>query len=144
MSRGSLSVDVWTGVSIDVGWTMSVMEDECLRSTVVSEYQSTGIVHGSTAVERNRAMNRCCCRSMRSVLLCGSNAPNLQDLVQVLLSIDEERASLRVERSKLAGSVSIDDPIGILIDSPFAPSIDYAIMISIDALLDKLYAQVEW
>ncbi|KAF3536168.1 hypothetical protein F2Q69_00023320 [Brassica cretica] len=39
--------------------------------------------------------------------------------------------------------VSIDVPIRISIDSPFAPSIDYSIMISIDALLVKLYAQVE-
>ena len=38
----------------------------------------------------------------------------------------------------------IDDPIGISIDTPFASSIDYSIMISIDALLVKLYVQVEW
>ncbi|KAG5410666.1 hypothetical protein IGI04_006985 [Brassica rapa subsp. trilocularis] len=44
------------------------MEDECLRSTVVSEYRSTGLVSGSTVVERNRATSRCCCRSMRSTL----------------------------------------------------------------------------
>ena len=31
----------------------------------------------------------------------------------------------------------------VSIDTPFAPSIDYSIMISIDALLVKLYAQVE-
>ncbi|KAF2620132.1 hypothetical protein F2Q68_00038868 [Brassica cretica] len=47
------------------------MEDECLQSTVVSEYRSMELVYGSTAVERNRATNRCCCRSMRSALLCG-------------------------------------------------------------------------
>ena len=58
-------------------------EDECVRSMVVSEYRSTGLVSGSTVVEQNRATNRCCCRSMRSVLLCGSNAPNLQDLVRI-------------------------------------------------------------
>ncbi|WZZ89501.1 hypothetical protein YC2023_118080 [Brassica napus] len=40
--------------------------------------------------------------------------------------------------------VSIDDPIGISIDSPFAPPIDYSIMISIDTLLVKIYARVEW
>ncbi|KAF2570051.1 hypothetical protein F2Q70_00003585 [Brassica cretica] len=96
------------------------MEDECLRSKVLGEYLSTGLVSGSTVVKRNRATNRCCCRSMRRALLCGLNAPNLQDL-----------------------KVSIDDPIGISIDTPFAPSIDYSIMISIDALLVKLYARVE-
>uniref|UniRef100_A0A0D3CD97 Uncharacterized protein n=1 Tax=Brassica oleracea var. oleracea TaxID=109376 RepID=A0A0D3CD97_BRAOL len=32
---------------------------------------------------------------------------------------------------------------GISIDTPFAPSIDYSIMISIDALLVKFYARVE-
>ncbi|KAF3591300.1 hypothetical protein DY000_02021982 [Brassica cretica] len=61
------------------------MEDECLQSTVVSEYLSTGLVSGSTVVERNRATNRCCCRSMRSALLCGLNAPNLQDLVRIVV-----------------------------------------------------------
>ncbi|KAF3549666.1 hypothetical protein DY000_02006888 [Brassica cretica] len=39
------------------------------------------------------------------------------------------------------GEVSIDDPIGISIDTPFTPSIDYSVLISIDALLVKLYAQ---
>ncbi|KAF3487761.1 hypothetical protein F2Q69_00053056 [Brassica cretica] len=34
------------------------MEDECLRSTVVSEYRSTGLVSWSIVVERNRATNR--------------------------------------------------------------------------------------
>ncbi|KAF3585218.1 hypothetical protein F2Q69_00029438 [Brassica cretica] len=61
------------------------MEDECLRSTVVSEYRSTGLVSGSTVVERNRATNMCCCQSMRSALLCGLNAPNLQDLVRIVV-----------------------------------------------------------
>ncbi|KAF3501578.1 hypothetical protein F2Q69_00043697 [Brassica cretica] len=135
MSRGSVSVDVRTGVSIDADGRCRSMKDECLRSTVVSEYRSTRLVYGSTVVseyrstrlvygstvvERNRAMNRCCCRSMRSTLLCGLYAPNLQDQ-----------------------KVSIDDPIGISINSPFAPLIDYSIMISIDALLVKLYAHVE-
>ncbi|KAL0836204.1 hypothetical protein Bca101_088093 [Brassica carinata] len=59
------------------------MGDECLRSTVVSEYRSTGLVSGSTVVDENRATNKRCCRSMRSVLLCGLNAPNLQDLERV-------------------------------------------------------------
>ncbi|KAF3541470.1 hypothetical protein F2Q69_00022397 [Brassica cretica] len=62
-----------------------LMEDECLRSTVVSEYRSTRLVSGSTVVERNRATNGCCCRSMRSALLCGWNAPNLQDLVRIVV-----------------------------------------------------------
>ncbi|KAF3595331.1 hypothetical protein DY000_02023679 [Brassica cretica] len=61
------------------------MEDECLWSTVVSEYQSTELVSGSMVVERNRATNRCCCRSIRSALLCGLNAPNLQDLVRIVV-----------------------------------------------------------
>ncbi|KAF2550887.1 hypothetical protein F2Q68_00033775 [Brassica cretica] len=51
--------------------------DECLRSMVVSEYRSTGLVSGSTVVDENRATNKRCCRSMRSVLLCGLNATNL-------------------------------------------------------------------
>ncbi|KAF3538271.1 hypothetical protein F2Q69_00023408 [Brassica cretica] len=59
------------------------MEEECLRSTVVSEYRLTGLVSGSTVVKRNRATNKCCCRSMRSALLCGLNAPNWQDLVRI-------------------------------------------------------------
>ena len=61
------------------------MEDKCLRSTVVSEYRSTGLVSRSTVVEQNRATNRCCCRSMRSTLLCGSNTTNLQDLVRIVV-----------------------------------------------------------
>ncbi|KAF3539511.1 hypothetical protein F2Q69_00021679 [Brassica cretica] len=55
-------------------------EDECLRSTVVSEYRSTGLVSRSTVVRRNRPTNGCCCRSRRSAPLSGLNAPNLQDL----------------------------------------------------------------
>ncbi|KAF3565464.1 hypothetical protein DY000_02015986 [Brassica cretica] len=62
------------------------MEDECLWLTVVSEYRSTGLVPGSTVVERNRATNRCYCRSMRSALLCGLNAPNMQDLSSTLIN----------------------------------------------------------
>ncbi|KAF2598754.1 hypothetical protein F2Q68_00011210 [Brassica cretica] len=61
------------------------MEDECLRLMVVGEYRSTGLVSGSTVVERNRTTNRCCCRSVRSTLLCGLNAPNLQDLVRIVV-----------------------------------------------------------
>ncbi|KAG5375887.1 hypothetical protein IGI04_040483 [Brassica rapa subsp. trilocularis] len=61
------------------------MEDECLWSTVVSEYRSTGLVSGSTVVEQNRATNGCCCQSMRSALLCGLNAPNLQYLVRIVV-----------------------------------------------------------
>ncbi|KAF3555533.1 hypothetical protein F2Q69_00013432 [Brassica cretica] len=57
--------------------------DECLRSTMVSEYRSMGLVPVSTVVDENRAMNKRCCRSMRIVLLCGLNAPNLQDLVRI-------------------------------------------------------------
>ncbi|KAF2581738.1 hypothetical protein F2Q70_00011454 [Brassica cretica] len=57
--------------------------DECLRSTVMSEYQSMGLVPGSTVVDENRATNKHCCRSMRSTLLCGFNAPSLQDLVRI-------------------------------------------------------------
>ncbi|KAF3592810.1 hypothetical protein DY000_02021960 [Brassica cretica] len=62
------------------------MEDECLRSTVVSECRSTGLVHGSMVVDKNRATNKCCCRSMRSALLCGLNAPTLQDLSSILIN----------------------------------------------------------
>ncbi|KAF3583191.1 hypothetical protein F2Q69_00029498 [Brassica cretica] len=57
--------------------------DECLRSRVVSEYRSTGLVPGSTVVDKNRATNKCSCRSMRSALLCGKNAPNMRDLVRI-------------------------------------------------------------
>ncbi|KAF2619452.1 hypothetical protein F2Q68_00040067 [Brassica cretica] len=60
-------------------------EDVCLRSIVVSEYRSTGLVSGSTVVDRNRSMNRWCYRSMRSVFLCGLNAPSLQDLASCAL-----------------------------------------------------------
>ncbi|KAF3505863.1 hypothetical protein F2Q69_00006023 [Brassica cretica] len=60
-------------------------EDECLRAMVVSEYRSTGLVSGSTVVDRNRSMNRWCCRSMKSALLCGLNAPSLQDLVRIVV-----------------------------------------------------------
>ncbi|KAF3537752.1 hypothetical protein F2Q69_00023533 [Brassica cretica] len=60
-------------------------EDECLRLIVVSEYRLTGLVSGSTVVDRNRLMNRWCYRSMRSVLLCGLNAPSLEDLVRIVV-----------------------------------------------------------
>ncbi|KAF3509167.1 hypothetical protein F2Q69_00006895 [Brassica cretica] len=33
-------------------------EDECLRFIMVSEYRLTGLVSGSTVVDRNRSMNR--------------------------------------------------------------------------------------
>uniref|UniRef100_A0A0D3CFR9 Uncharacterized protein n=1 Tax=Brassica oleracea var. oleracea TaxID=109376 RepID=A0A0D3CFR9_BRAOL len=49
----------------------------------VSENRSTGLVSGLTVVEQNRATQKCCCRSIRSALLCGSNVPNLQDLVRI-------------------------------------------------------------
>ncbi|KAF2550886.1 hypothetical protein F2Q68_00033774 [Brassica cretica] len=58
--------------------------DECLWSMVVSEYRSTGLVSGSTVVDENQATNKRCCRSMRSVLLCGLNATNLLDLVRII------------------------------------------------------------
>ena len=57
--------------------------DECLRSTVMGEYWSTGLVPGSTVVDENRATNKRCCRLMRSALFCGLNAPNLQDMVRI-------------------------------------------------------------
>ncbi|KAF2556047.1 hypothetical protein F2Q68_00016584 [Brassica cretica] len=60
-------------------------EDECLRSMVVSEYRSMGLVSGSTVVDRNRSMNKWCYRSMRSVLLYGLNALSLQDLVRTVV-----------------------------------------------------------
>ncbi|KAF3514200.1 hypothetical protein F2Q69_00006649 [Brassica cretica] len=69
------------------------MEDECLQSIVVSEYRSivvsehrpTGLVSGSTVVDRNQSMNRWCYRSIKSVHLCGLNAPSLQDLVRTVV-----------------------------------------------------------
>ncbi|KAF3604901.1 hypothetical protein DY000_02049306 [Brassica cretica] len=60
-------------------------EGECCRSTVVSEYRSTELVSGSTVVKQNRATHKWCCRSMRSALPCGSNVPNLQDLVRIAI-----------------------------------------------------------
>ena len=51
---------------------------------------------------------------------------------------------LNLSQPFLTPTVSIDNTIGISTDSPYAPSIDYSIMILIDALLVKLYAQVEW
>ncbi|KAF2576886.1 hypothetical protein F2Q68_00006021 [Brassica cretica] len=62
-------------------------EDECLRSIVVSEYRSTELVSGSTVVDRNRSMKKWCYRLMRSVLLCGFNAPSLQDLVRTTVEL---------------------------------------------------------
>ncbi|KAF3556694.1 hypothetical protein F2Q69_00012846 [Brassica cretica] len=94
-------------------------EGECCRSTVVSEYRSTELVSGSTVVEQHRATHKYCCRSMRNALPCGSNVPNLQDQ-----------------------KVLIDNPIGISIDTPFAPSIDYSSDIDRRALV-KLYARVK-
>ena len=63
MSRGSVSIDVRTGVSIHVEWKMSV----------------DGRVSSIDSVER------------------------VSSDELVLLSIDEEHLSLRIERSKLAG-----------------------------------------
>ncbi|KAF3551890.1 hypothetical protein DY000_02008301 [Brassica cretica] len=60
-------------------------EDECLRSIMVSEYRSTGLVSGSTVVDRIRSMNKWCYRPMWSVPLCGLNAPSLQDLVRTVV-----------------------------------------------------------
>ncbi|KAF2587186.1 hypothetical protein F2Q70_00035925 [Brassica cretica] len=58
-------------------------EDECLRSMVVSECRSTRLVSGSTVADKNQATNRCCCRSMRNVFLCGLNVPSLHDLMRI-------------------------------------------------------------
>ncbi|KAF3573379.1 hypothetical protein F2Q69_00058582 [Brassica cretica] len=54
-------------------------EGLCCRSTGVSENRSTGLVSGSTVVERNRATRKCCCRSIGSTLPYRSCIPNLQD-----------------------------------------------------------------
>ncbi|KAF3551715.1 hypothetical protein DY000_02007231 [Brassica cretica] len=59
------------------------MEEECLLSMVVSECRSTRLVSGSTVADENQVMNKCCCRSMRSVFLCGLNVPSLQDLMRI-------------------------------------------------------------
>ncbi|KAF3545995.1 hypothetical protein DY000_02004287 [Brassica cretica] len=59
------------------------MSGERCRSTGVSENRSTGLVSVSTVVEQNRATRKCCCRSIRSALPCGSSVLNLQDLVRI-------------------------------------------------------------
>ncbi|KAL0705994.1 hypothetical protein Bca4012_072420 [Brassica carinata] len=58
-------------------------EDECLLSIVVSEIRLTRLVSGSTVADKNRETNKCCCRSMRNIFLCGLNAPSLQDLMRI-------------------------------------------------------------
>ncbi|KAF3585268.1 hypothetical protein F2Q69_00029388 [Brassica cretica] len=58
-------------------------EEECLQSMVVSEYRLTRLVSRSTVADKNRAKNKCCCRSMRNVILCGLNVPSLQDLMRI-------------------------------------------------------------
>ncbi|KAF3512541.1 hypothetical protein F2Q69_00006550 [Brassica cretica] len=73
----SMSGIEYRSMSDEVCWST---EGECCLSTGVSEYRSTELASGSTAVEQNRATHKWCCRSM------------------------EERASLRIERSKLTGS----------------------------------------
>ncbi|KAF2561964.1 hypothetical protein F2Q70_00016953 [Brassica cretica] len=47
------------------------------------ECRSTRLVSGSTVADENRATNKCCCRSMRNVFLCGLNAPSFQDLMRI-------------------------------------------------------------
>ena len=67
------------------------MENECLRSMVVSECRSMELVPESTVVDENRATNKCCCQSMRSMLF------------------------LRIERSKLAGSGENSSLVSLLL-----------------------------
>ncbi|KAF3509722.1 hypothetical protein F2Q69_00006262 [Brassica cretica] len=57
--------------------------DECLWSMVMGEYRST-------VVDENQATNKRCCRSMRSTLLCGFNAPSLHDLNEFEALSEEE------------------------------------------------------
>ncbi|KAF2572552.1 hypothetical protein F2Q70_00002964 [Brassica cretica] len=79
MSCGSVSIDVQTGVSIDVGLKISV--DEKMSSVDGGERVSvdeTGVWVDSGWQKSSDEL--------------------------VLLSIDEERISLWIERSKLAGS----------------------------------------
>ncbi|KAF3549996.1 hypothetical protein DY000_02007327 [Brassica cretica] len=79
MSRGSVSIDVWTEVSIDVGWKISV--DRRVAS-----------VDGGERVLVDET----------GVWVDGGWRESSDELV--LLSINEERLPLRFERSKLAGS----------------------------------------
>ncbi|KAF2620581.1 hypothetical protein F2Q68_00038690 [Brassica cretica] len=80
MKYRSMSEMEYRSMSDEGCWST---EGECCRSTVVSEYRSTELVSGSTVFEQNRATHKWCCRSMRSALPCGSNFPNLQDLLRI-------------------------------------------------------------
>ena len=79
MSHGSVSIDVRTEISIDVRWKISVNRRVALvdGGERVSVYKIGVWVNGGWQESSDE---------------------------QVLLSIDEERLSLRNERSKLAGS----------------------------------------
>ncbi|KAF2532727.1 hypothetical protein F2Q70_00030815 [Brassica cretica] len=70
MSRGSVSIDVWSEVSIDVGWKMSI-DGRRVSSVDGGERVSVDeTVSGSTVADENRATNKCCSRSLRNVVLC--------------------------------------------------------------------------
>ncbi|KAF3509451.1 hypothetical protein F2Q69_00006603 [Brassica cretica] len=79
MSRGSVLIDIRTQVSIDVGWKISV------DGRVASVDGGERVPVDETGVWVNGGW------------------PESSDEL-VLLSMDEERLSLRIERSKLAGS----------------------------------------
>ncbi|KAF3546181.1 hypothetical protein DY000_02007332 [Brassica cretica] len=79
MSRGSVLIDIRTQVSIDVGWKISV------DGRVASVDGGERVPVDETGVWVN-----------------GGWRESSDELV--LLSMDEERLSLRIERSKLAGS----------------------------------------
>ncbi|KAF2589389.1 hypothetical protein F2Q70_00039109 [Brassica cretica] len=79
MSRVSVSIDVWTEVSIDVGWKISV--DGKVPS-----------VDGGERVSLDET----------GVWVDGGRRKSSDE--QWLLLIDEERLPLLIERSKLAGS----------------------------------------
>ncbi|CAG7864193.1 unnamed protein product [Brassica rapa] len=81
MSRGSVSIDVRTEISIDVGWKISI------DGRVASVDKRVALVDGGERVSIDRI---------------GVWRESRDELV--LLSIDEERLPLRIERSKLAGS----------------------------------------
>ena len=90
MSRGSVSIDVRDEVSIDVGWKISV--DGRVASVGGGQRVSDDEIGVGVIV---------CWRASIDKL--------------VLLSIDEERLSLQIERSKIAGSDENSSGVSLLL-----------------------------
>ncbi|KAF3512445.1 hypothetical protein F2Q69_00005885 [Brassica cretica] len=145
MSRGSVSIDVRCGMSIDVGWVRAgdrrVVSVEGGKRVSVDErvLLSIDAVHFSLWIERSKRAGSEK-SSVCSLLLLNSNLKNIRStsvfLDYLLPDLRPQMSLVRLEK------VSIDTNYGFSIDTPFSPLIDATNELSIDVSSRKLYTRV--